>query len=55
MKQDGREPVWEVLFEKTIRYASGDVKETAGYMSLEFKGQVRAGDRNLEIVFLQLV
>lgn len=40
-----------VTFGKTTWYASRDVEEAAGYMSLEFKRQVRAEDRNLGIIF----
>lgn len=41
------------MFEKTIEHSSGDIEEAVGYRSLEFKRQVRAGDRDLGI--LQLI
>lgn len=43
------------MFEKTIGHSSTDVEEAVRYRSLEFKGQVRAGDRDLEVVLLQLI
>lgn len=41
------------MFEKMVEHSRRDVEEAVGYRSLEFKRQVRAGDRDLGI--LQLI
>lgn len=33
-----------------IRLPSGDVKQAVGYMSLEFRGEVLAGDIHFQVV-----
>lgn len=37
-----------MIMELPIRHLSGDVKQRTGYISLEFRDEVQAGDRNLK-------
>lgn len=39
----------------SVRHPDGDVKESAGYTNLKFRGDSKTGDGNLEIIDINVI
>lgn len=42
-------------FEVPLRYPDGNIKQTAGYSSLDFRREVRAKNRHMKVIGINMV